>query len=704
MGKPSGKKKKPDAGKAADSTAKRNPKVLDEDMTVFIHLSQELKEEGNKLFQKSDYEGAILKYEKAIKLLPTNHPNHMDKVYCRCNIATCYMKMVPAEYHNAIRECNLALEISPKYGKALLKRAKCYESLNKLELAFRDANFILSSDPNNMKALQMSERLQKELEKKGARVDDIQPAAEYVGPHLPLQEEVKLKPKKKKKSRKSVDTANTNEDKVTATEDKAVVQESQNVKETPSRTAKLILGEDIRWAQLPGNCSIFQLRQIVRNRFPGFKAVLIKYKDQEGDLVTITTTEELRWAEASADPHGSVRLYLTEVDPEQEPSFFEESNNAMEASESEINQNTKSVSENGSTKLAGENGSFFVDDWILEFAQMFKNHVGFNSDGYLDLHELGMKLYSEAMEDTVTSEEAQNLFDIAERKFQEMSALALFNWGNVHMSRARKRVVLMEDSSKELLLLQVKSAYEWACKEYEKAGGRYKESVKIKPDFYEGFVALGLQQFEQAKLIWYFAVANKVDLETWSYDEMIRLFDCAEDNIAKGSEIWEALEMLRLDELAKPDKEKQVLKKMGMEELYKDVSTDEAAEHASNTRSQINILWGTVLYKRSVVEFKLGLEFWEDCLEAAIERFELAGASRIDTAVMRKNHCSNAAAQEGLGFKIDEIVQALNEMYDAKRWLVGVPSCRIEPLFRRQCHEAAPVSGKRDGKRRKWKS
>jgi hypothetical protein len=45
----------------------------------------------------------------------------------------------------------------------------------------------------------------------------------------------------------------------------------------------------------------------------------------------------------------------------------------------------------------------------------------------------------------------------------------------------------------------------------------------------------------------------------------------------------------------------------------------------------------------------------------------------------------------GLGFKIDEIVQAWNEMYDIKRWLCGVPSFRLEPLFRRrvpQLHNA----------------
>lgn len=37
-----------------------------------------------------------------------------------------------------------------------------------------------------------------------------------------------------------------------------------------------------------------------------------------------------------------------------------------------------------------------------------------------------------------------------------------------------------------------------------------------------------------------------------------------------------------------------------------------------------------------------------------------------------------------LGFKVDEIVQAWNEMYDADRWRAGVASFRLEPLFRRR--------------------
>ncbi|KAI4380975.1 hypothetical protein MLD38_007099 [Melastoma candidum] len=696
MGKPAGKKKHVAAGDAPGKQAKptdRNPKAFDDDTAVFITMSQELKEEGNKLFQRRDHEGAMLKYEKALKLLPKSH---IDVAYLRSNMAACYMQLGVGEYPRAINECNLALEVSPKYSKALLRRARCYETLNRLDLALRDVNTVLSVEPNNLSALDIAEKVKKAIDEKGIRIEDKQVVSESVV--VPstgsAQKLTKEKSKKKKSCRFEVSTTKdksivvedvhndvrnkeallktiTEEDKEVMTED---VEEEQKA---VTRTAKLVFGEDIRWAQLPLNCSIKLVRDVALNRFPGLSAALIKYRDQEGDLVTITTTNELRIAEMSGEQHGSVRLYITQVTPDQEPAYEGHEN------EQEL-EKVHLADENGRLEGAGhvEKGSTCVEDWIVQFARLFRNHVGFDSDSYLDLHEIGMKLYSEAMEDTVTTEDAQLLFEIAAEKFQEMAALALFNWGNVHMNRARKRVAVSEDQSREAMLVLIKAAYDWAHKEYVKAGLRYEEALKIKPDFYEGLLALGQQQFEQAKLCWYYAVGNQVHLEEGPSSDVLTLYNKAEDSMERGIQTWEEMVEQRLNGLSKSEKYKGQLQKMGLRSLLSEASPDEAAEQAMNMTSQINLLWGTLLYERSVVEYKLELPTWEECLEVAVEKFELAGASPTDIAVMIKNHCSNETALEG--FKIDEIIQAWNEMYDAKRWEIGVPSFRLEPLYRRQ--------------------
>ncbi|KAI3687129.1 hypothetical protein L1987_80820 [Smallanthus sonchifolius] len=723
MGKPTGKKKLQAGGEKVmkqNNKAERSSKQIDEDTAVFIQMSQELKEEGNLLFQKCDNEGAMLKFEKALKLLPGNH---IDVASLRSNMAGCYIQMGIGEYPRAIQECNLALEVAPKYSKALLKRARCYEALDKLEWALRDVRNVLSMEPSNVTALEIEESVKKAIEGKGLKLEEVEAVLppDYVEPAaLKAVKALKEKTKKRKNNRvekKGVEKVNQSKveaeevkekifeeskevkaekvkdnkanrvkDKrvVKKMEDKVVVEDKNSITEEKvvTKTVKLVLNDDIRWAQLPIGCSIGVVREIVWDRFPGLEGVLIKYKDQEGDLITITTTSELRMAESSSGPQGSLRLYLVEVSPDKEPSYEGFTNDGFPKASSLIS----SVSENGNVGKIREveKVTTCVEDWIVQFARLFKDHVGFESDSYLDLHDLGMELYSEAVEETVTTENAQKLFDIAGGKFQEMAALGLFNLGNVHMNKARKWVVFAEDGTKESIQEQVKKGHEWAEKEYVKAGIRYEEALKIKPDFYEGFLALGQQQFELAKLSYSYAVGTKTNLESGLSAPIMELYNKAEDSMEHGMQIWEELEEQRLNGLSLYDKYRDDLVNLGLEGFLKDVSAEEAAEQAAHLRSQMYILWGTLLYERSVVEFKMGLLAWEESLAASVEKFELAGASPTDLGVIVKNHCSNGTSSEGLGFKIDEIVQAWNDMYGVKRWQAGVPSFRLEPLFRRR--------------------
>ena len=695
----------------------KSPNVYDNDTLQFISMAQELKEEGNKMFQKRDLQGAMVKYEKALKLLPRNH---IDVSYVRSNMAACYMQMGLTEYPRAINECNLALEVTPKYSKALMKRARCYEALNRLDLALRDVSDVLKMEPNNIMALEISYKVKSALEDRGLRVNDtkIELPPDYVEPYFPVSSEKVVKEKKQKKKKKSKKekvkasneivenqaeekleekkakeniAANKAEDnhlkekkkankfkkkaakeKIDKQKDvKKVNEERSNGRneDVPKKKAKLVFGDDIRWALLPVNCSLFQLREIICDRFPNLGAVLVKYRDQEGDLITITSDEELMWAETGSQ--ASIRLYIVEANPNHDPLYEKLSLKNVEKVDMDDTPRNSCVVKVKSKETIS---SSCVEDWVIQFAQLFKNQVGFESDRYLDFHELGMKIFSEAVEETITSEEAQGLFDMAGGRFQEMTALALFNWGNVHMSRARKKVYFTEDSSKEHMYEQIKSSYEWVQKEYAKAGDKFEAAIKIKSDFYEGFLALGQQQFEQAKLSWYFALSSNIDLATWPSAEVLHLYNSAKENMEKGMLIWEESQK----------QQKSQTSDMGLDGIFENMSSDETARQAANMRSQINLLWGSMLYERSILEFKLGLPVWHQSLEVAVEKFEHAGASPTNIAVMLKKHCSNNSVVDGLGFKIDEIVQAWNEMYEAKKLQKGVLSFRLEPLFRRR--------------------
>jgi PB1 domain len=63
------------------------------------------------------------------------------------------------------------------------------------------------------------------------------------------------------------------------------------------KTYKLIFGEDIRWGHIPTGATMSKVREIVSYKYSGLNFFLIKYRDKESDLITITTDEELNLAE-----------------------------------------------------------------------------------------------------------------------------------------------------------------------------------------------------------------------------------------------------------------------------------------------------------------------------------------------------------------------------------------------------------------------
>ncbi|GMJ02886.1 Phox2, CLUMPED CHLOROPLASTS 1 [Hibiscus trionum] len=747
MGKSGGRKKKGGSNQVSVDNHSSNTSAhanggVDLDSSIFLKRAHELKEEGNKKFQNKDYVAALQHYDDALKLIPKTHP---DRAVFHSNRAACLMQMKPIDYDTVIAECNMALQVQPRFVRALLRRARAFEAVRKYEMAMQDVQLLLGDDPNHKDALEIARRLRTALGPRQEAQQDLQsrpsPAAlgasavrgapiAGLGPCLPAR------PVPKKASSPpggSVGSPNNKLEKIqmnaaaeNGTDNKAQfprlvlkpstgsLKATDNLNKGGSREQsisspvhgqvqqaaiqcrplKLVYDHDIRLSQMPVNCSFKVLREIVSKRFPSSKSVLIKYKDNDGDLVTITCTTELRLAESSVDAlipsepeadktsgFGMLRLHIVEVSPEQEPPLPEEEeekplenegakadesgshsslgDSVLEGVETEIEKTEKeALKEKVGASEDPECKEVEMDDWLFEFAQLFRTHVGIDPDAHVDLHELGMELCSEAIEETVTSEEAQNLFDKAAAKFQEVAALAFFNWGNVHMCAARKRIPLDESAGKEVMAAQLQVAYDWVREKYSLAREKYAEALLIKPDFYEGLLALGQQQFEMAKLNWSFALAKKIDLSSWDPAETFQLFESAEEKMKAATEMWEKLEELRANELKDPNS----IKKEDLSKRRKkpgtaaegellgsqgELSPEEAAEQAAVMRSQIHLFWGNMLFERSQVECKLGMDGWKRNLDTAVERFKLAGASEVDISTVLKNHCSNGDAVKG---------------------------------------------------------
>ncbi|XP_010535846.1 PREDICTED: uncharacterized protein LOC104811015 [Tarenaya hassleriana] len=675
MGKQKGKQKLQNEGTSEDNGDNDNNMVETVDCVV---RARGLKEEGNKLFQKRDYKGAMSRYEEAIKVLPRDHEEVPD---IRAYMATCYMQMGPNEYPKAIHECDLALKVNANHSKALLKRARCYEALNKLDLALRDVCMVLEMDPNNPMASEISEKLRRTLESKGLRVKDavIELPPDYVEPAEASTAlwvvEDKTQDKKKKGSNQVLDSEKGKEkatnkqnkkkgkekraDKVDETreeQDKEIIAEEvlhKSVEEV-KKTVKLIYADDVRWAKVPLNCTLFQLREIIHDRFSSLRAVHIKYRDPEGDLVTITTNEELRMAEASENTQDTMKFYVVEVSPEQDQFF----GRLIESKKLKTTIDTR-------ISKVKRQGTCKIEDWMTEFARLFKDQVTVDSRACLNLQELGMKIYSEAMEEAVTSEEAQGLFDRAADQFQEMAARSLLKLGHVFMSRARKRLSFSQNVSMESIPKQTETAYEWVQKEYTEARKKYEEAMRIKPDLYETFLALGLQQFEEAKLSWYYVLFSHIDLKTWPCEVVLQLYQKAENNIAKSIQLWKKLHG----------------------EIPDGPHLDTRADAAEKFKSRLNILWAAILYERSLMEYKLDLPVWKECLDAAMKKFEVAGTCAMD----EENYAKNNTLRD-MRFQMEDVTQICNEIDGAKTWRTEIPSDQLRKIFKRRISDIFHVS------------
>ncbi|XP_071574003.1 protein unc-45 homolog B-like [Temnothorax nylanderi] len=103
--------------------------------------AQELKEKGNKAFNKGNWSEALNHYTNALKL---KEDNAEKGVYYK-NRAAAYLKL--RDYEKVVEDCDSALKIC--CNKALYRRCQALEAVERLEEAYRDAEIIILSDPNN---------------------------------------------------------------------------------------------------------------------------------------------------------------------------------------------------------------------------------------------------------------------------------------------------------------------------------------------------------------------------------------------------------------------------------------------------------------------------------------------------------------------------------------------------------------------------
>jgi curved DNA-binding protein CbpA len=104
-----------------------------------LNRTKSEREKGDELFRNGDFERALAKYAACLlidsegSVADVDDPSAGGRLHAvlHCNRAACLMAV--RRFHEAVTECTAALRIHSRYMKALLRRARCYSRLDRLE-------------------------------------------------------------------------------------------------------------------------------------------------------------------------------------------------------------------------------------------------------------------------------------------------------------------------------------------------------------------------------------------------------------------------------------------------------------------------------------------------------------------------------------------------------------------------------------------
>lgn len=155
-------------GALADKALSIDDHATNKSTKIQPHTAEQYKNEGNKQFKLGNFKEAIVQYEKAVEICSKNRIKDMAIFYQ--NKAAAYEQL---KMYEAVREdCTKALELDPRYVKALLRRARALEKLGEFEPALDDVSTACILEGfSNTTSLTLADRILEQLGKEHAEED-----------------------------------------------------------------------------------------------------------------------------------------------------------------------------------------------------------------------------------------------------------------------------------------------------------------------------------------------------------------------------------------------------------------------------------------------------------------------------------------------------------------------------------------------------
>lgn len=159
----------------------------------------------------------------------------------------------------------------------------------------------------------------------------------------------------------------------------------------PPVTVKAVAGADVRTFVVPTMIAHKDLMSALQKKFPDVSAFTVRYSAPDGTLKPVSSRHDFATAVAAAqggDNKGKpaanlygglhpVRLIISELTRLDAP-----------ACDDEDAEGAEQGAEGGSTsgQQLAPNEVVEIDEWILDFAALFREHLGIDAEAHLDLH------------------------------------------------------------------------------------------------------------------------------------------------------------------------------------------------------------------------------------------------------------------------------------------------------------------------------
>ncbi|NWX75961.1 TOM70 protein, partial [Alca torda] len=131
-----------------------------------LDRAQAAKNKGNKYFKAGKYEQAIQCYTEAISLCPPEKNLDLSTFYQ--NRAAAYEQL--QKYTEVAQDCTKAVELNPKYVKALFRRAKAHEKLDNKKECLEDVTAVCILEAfQNQQSMLLADKVLKLLGKEKAK-------------------------------------------------------------------------------------------------------------------------------------------------------------------------------------------------------------------------------------------------------------------------------------------------------------------------------------------------------------------------------------------------------------------------------------------------------------------------------------------------------------------------------------------------------